>query len=67
MHRALSAPVFYYSLVLNICNFNAEEIFLLEPKEQGEGGQLRGPLIQFHSIIQNLTMKQISEVEENPF
>ena len=31
-------PVFYYSLLLNVDDINAAEIFLLEPKGRGEEG-----------------------------
>jgi hypothetical protein len=33
----MPAPVFYCSLLLIICDFNAEEICLLQQKGQGEG------------------------------
>jgi hypothetical protein len=32
---ALSTLVFYYSIILNVCNFNAAEIFILKPKGCG--------------------------------
>jgi hypothetical protein len=35
--HSLSELVFYYSLLVNICDFNAAELFLLEPK--GRGGR----------------------------
>jgi hypothetical protein len=37
--HALSAPVFYYSLLLNVCDLNANKIFLLEQKGWGGGGE----------------------------
>jgi hypothetical protein len=43
---ALSAPVFYYSLLLDVCDFHAvEKNFLFVPK--GRGGQLLVPLLLF--------------------
>ncbi len=35
--HALSAPEFYYSLLLNVCDVNANEIFHLELKGRGGG------------------------------
>ncbi len=40
--HALSSPVMYYYLLLIVCDFDATEIFLLEPKGW-EGGELHGP------------------------
>ncbi len=34
----LSVPAFFYSLMLNVCDFNTEEIFLLKPNRWGGGG-----------------------------
>jgi hypothetical protein len=34
--HALSTEVIYYSLFFNVCDLNAVEIFLLEPKAWGE-------------------------------
>ena len=34
----LSVPAFFYSLLLNVCDFNTEEIFLLKPNRLGVGG-----------------------------
>ena len=44
LSNALSVPVFYYSHLLNVCEFNAAKIFLLESKGcgKGGGGDLRG-------------------------
>ncbi len=39
---ALSTPVFYYSFLLDVCDFNAVKIFILEPKGWGGGGEQRG-------------------------
>jgi hypothetical protein len=35
--HAKSAPVFFYFLLLNVCDFNAVEIFLLEAERMGGG------------------------------
>jgi hypothetical protein len=45
--QALSWVAFYYSLQLNVCEFNAAEIFLLETKEGGGGWQLLVPFLLF--------------------
>ncbi len=42
--HALYGPVFYYSLLLNFCDFNSTEIFLCGP-EGLRGRKLRGPLL----------------------
>jgi hypothetical protein len=36
--NALSAPVFYYSLLLNVSDLNAEEIFAGSRRDEREGG-----------------------------
>ncbi len=32
LHHTLFERLFYYSLLLDVCDFNAEEIFLWEPE-----------------------------------
>jgi hypothetical protein len=42
--QSLYTPAFYFSLILNVCDFNGAEIFLLDP-EGMRGRKLRGPLL----------------------
>jgi hypothetical protein len=42
LSNALSVPVFYYSHLLNVCEFNAAKIFLLESKGWGWGPACMG-------------------------
>ncbi len=41
--HALSVPVYHYSLLLNVCDFIASEIFTL--RQRDERGRLRGSLL----------------------
>jgi hypothetical protein len=44
-------PVFYYSMFLIVCYFNATEFFLLEPKGRVKGGGRElGPLLLFNPL-----------------
>jgi hypothetical protein len=44
-------PLLYCSLLLNVGDFNAVEMFLLEINGQGGGGGMRGPLFLFRARI----------------
>jgi hypothetical protein len=41
MGHVISAPVFYYSLLLNVYDINTADIFLLDPQGGGEGSSVR--------------------------
>jgi hypothetical protein len=48
--HALSTPVFYYFLLLNVCDFNAAYIFLWSQKEREE----RPPFYWFNTFYPTL-------------
>jgi hypothetical protein len=51
-------PVFYYSLQLNVCDFNAKYIFFLAAKGWGGGGSLGLFYCLILSGINNLTCQR---------
>ncbi len=56
--HVISAAVFYYSLLLNVCDFNAEEIFLLKPNERWGGKRAcEGLLYWFNTLWSILSME----------
>jgi hypothetical protein len=59
--QALSLAAYYYSLKLNVCEFNADEIFLLETKE-GEGVAVACAsfTVKILSILNLLSMFSVS-------